>query len=865
MRKQYQFRSTPPPVAAPLAHKMCFGTNEPSHLAENTTNLTVQPLPVSPPFPPKNTLFYPRFHPFFTPLEPIDHTHPVHPTEISDTIWLMRRIPIFPVLLLAASALLAQNPAPAPVTPTATINRYCLTCHSAQAKAGGLSLATLSPDNVAANPETWEKVVRKMRVRYMPPAGAPHPDEATYNSTIAALETALNKAASAKPDPGRTDTFRRLTRTEYHNAVRDLLTIDLDVSSLLPKDESSHGFDNITVGELSPSLLERYLSAATRISRLAVGDAPRTPGGDILVTPADLTQENLLTNLPRGTRGGAVFHYNFPVDGEYLVQLRLTRDRNERIEGLTEKHQVELMMDGERLQLFAISQPAKPTDHETADRELALRIPIKAGPHDLTATFLKKSDALAETERQPYQARFNMDRHPRIQPAIYSIGVTGPFTKTSAGDSPARRRIFSCHPATPAENDACAKRILLEQTRRAWRRPVTEAEIQPLLRFYREGAGQGFDNGIEMALRALLTSPNFLFRIERDPAGLAAKTPYKISDIDLAGRLSFFLWSSIPDDQLLAAAEQKRLHTPSELEAQTRRMLADPKARALITNFAGQWLYLRNLEAFTPDVRAYTDFDDNLRQALRQETELFVESIFKGDRNVADLLTARYTFLNERLAKHYGIPSVYGANFRRVDFPAESPRGGLLGQGSILSVTSYGNRTSPVLRGKWILANLLGTPPPPPPPNVPPLKDTASAPKPLSMRERMAEHRKNPACSGCHKLMDPAGLALENFDAIGRWRATDHGATIDSTGGLPGMADFQGINGLRTAMASRPELFVTTLTEKLMTYALGRGVETADAPTVRAIVAKSKLTDYRFSSLILGVVQSTPFEMRRTQ
>ena len=790
---------------------------------------------------------------------------------------LMRRILPVSVLLLAAPALFAQSP-------TATINRYCLTCHSAQTKAGGLSLANLSPDNVAPNPETWEKVARKMRVRYMPPAGTPHPDEATYNSTIAALETALNKTSSLKPDPGRTDTFRRLTRTEYRNAVRDLFLIDLDVSSLLPKDESSHGFDNITVGELSPSLLERYLSAATRISRLAVGDAPRTPTGDILVTPADLTQENPFGDFPKGTRGGAVFHYNFPVDGEYLIQLRLTRDRNERIEGLTEKHQVELMMDGERLQLFTISQPAKPADHETADRELALRIPIKAGPHNLAATFLKKSDALAETERQPYQARFNMDRHPRIQPAIYSIGVTGPFTRTSPGDSPSRKRIFTCHPAAPAENEACAKRILLEQTRRAWRRPVTEADIQPLLRFYREGASApttatalpnrdregaatptSFDNGIEMALRALLTSPNFLFRIERDPAGLAPKTPYNLSDIDLAARLSFFLWSSIPDDQLLAAAEQKRLHTPAELEAQTRRMLADPKARALITNFAGQWLYLRNLEAFTPDVRAYTDFDDNLRQALRQETELFVESIFKADRNVAELLTARYTFLNERLAKHYGIPNVYGAQFRRVDFPADSPRGGLLGQGSILSVTSYGNRTSPVLRGKWILANLLGTPPPPPPPNVPPLKDTANAPKPLSMRERMAEHRKNPACSGCHKLMDPAGLALENFDAIGRWRATDHGATIDATGGLPGSADFQGINGLRTAMAGRPELFVTTLTEKLMTYALGRGVETSDAPTVRAIVDKSRLNNFRFSSLILGIVQSTPFDMRRTQ
>ncbi len=770
----------------------------------------------------------------------------------------MRRTFFFPLVFLAAPALFAQ-------TPTATINKYCVSCHSEKAKAGGLSLVGVSADNVAANADVWERVVRKMRVRYMPPAGAPHPDEATYNSTIAAIEASLDKAAALKPNPGRTDTFRRLNRTEYRNSIRDLFGIDLDVSSLLPKDDSSHGFDNITVGELSPALLERYLSAATRISRLAVGDAPKTPGGDMLITPADLTQEDRFGNFPPGTRGGAVFHYNFPVDGEYLIQLRLTRDRNERIEGLTEKHQLELMLDGERLQLFTVNPPAKPAEHETADRELALRIPIKAGPHDLAATFLKKSSALAEGERQPYLARFNMDRHPRIQPAIYSIGVTGPFTKTAAGDTPSRKRIFTCHPANSAENEACAKRILLEQARRAWRRPVMEAEVLPLLRFYREGAGAGFENGVEMALRALLTSPNFLFRMERDPAGVAAKANYRVSDVDLASRLSFFLWSSMPDDQLLAAAEQKKLHTPAELEAQTRRMLADPKARSLVTNFAGQWLYLRNLDAFTPDVRLYTDFDDNLRQALRQETELFVESVFRGDRNVTDLLTARYTFLNERLAKHYGIPNVYGANFRRVDFPADSPRGGLLGQGSILSVTSYGNRTSPVLRGKWILANLLGTPPPPPPPNVPPLKDTANAPKPLSMRERMAEHRKNPACSGCHKLMDPAGLALENFDAIGRWRANDHGAVIDASGGLPGTAEVRGINGLRTTLAGRPDLFVSTLTEKLMTYALGRGVENSDAPAVRAIVNQAKVSDYRFYSLILGIVQSTPFEMRRAQ
>jgi hypothetical protein len=453
-----------------------------------------------------------------------------------------------------------------------------------------------------------------------------------------------------------------------------------------------------------------------------------------------------------------------------------------------------------------------------------------------------------------------MDRHPRIQPAIYSISVTGPFGEKAPGDTVSRQRIFICH-----GGEECAKKILLQQARRAWRRPVSDAEVQPLLRFYREGAAAGFENGVEMALRALLTSPNFLFRIERDPAGVAAKTAYRVPDVDLASRLSFFLWSSIPDEELLTAAEQNKLHQRAELERQTRRMLADPRANSLVTNFASQWLYLRNLDAFTPDMRLYTDFDDNLRQALRQETEMFVDSVFRGGANVVELLRAKYSFLNERLAKHYGVPNVYGSNFRRVDFAADSPRGGLLGQGSILSVTSYGNRTSAVLRGKWILANLLGTPPPPPPPNVPPLKDTASAKKPMSMRERMAEHRANPACAGCHRLMDPAGLAMENFDAIGRWRATDRGAAIDASGGLPGLPEVAGIEGLRTQLLAHPEIFVSTLTEKLMIYALGRGMEASDAPTVRGIVENAKAHDYRFSSLILGIVESTPFEMRRSQ
>ncbi|MCU1327191.1 MAG: hypothetical protein JWN34_2561, partial [Bryobacterales bacterium] len=452
----------------------------------------------------------------------------------------MIRVNIAFLPLLSVAALWGQAPG-------AVIDRYCVGCHNDKAKIGGLSLTGLTVEGAGTHADVWEKVVRKMRVRYMPPAGAPRPDEKTYDTTVAAIEGVLDKAALAKPEPGRTDTFRRLNRTEYRNAVRDLYGIEIDAAALLPKDDSSHGFDNITVGELSPSLLERYLSAATRISRLAVGDAPRTPGGDSLVTPADLTQEDRFSELPVGTRGGAVYRYNFAVDGEYEIQLRLTRDRNERIEGLTEKHQLELMIDGERVRVFELNPPPKPADHETADRELRVRLPVKAGLHSLAATFLKKSSALVETERQPYTARFNMDRHPRIQPAIYSISVTGPFGAKSPGDTISRRRIFTCQ-----GSEECAKTILMQQARRAWRRPVSEAEIQPLLRFYREGASVSFDNGVEMALRALLTSPNFLFRIERDPAGVAPKTAYRVSDLDLASRLSFFLWSSIPDEELLS-------------------------------------------------------------------------------------------------------------------------------------------------------------------------------------------------------------------------------------------------------------------------------------------------------------------------
>ena len=759
-----------------------------------------------------------------------------------------------------------------PVSPSsqrAALDRYCVGCHNAKVTTAGLALDAIDLQRPGDHAETLEKVVRKLRGRMMPPAGLPRPDEATYTALVSSLETELDRAATAAPNPGRPETFRRLNRTEYQNAIRDLLALDVDVSSLLPKDDVSHGFDNVGVGGFSPTLLERYLAAAQKVSRLAVGSPVPSPASHTVLLPADLTQEDHVDGLPFGTRGGTLVRHTFPLAGTYEIQVRLSRDRNENVEGLTEPHQLELTLDGERLQLFTVTPDRNVVGQYYADaavdRNLKVRVPVPAGPHELGVTFARKTFALPETERQPYKAHFNMDRHPRIQPAVYSVSVTGPFEASAAVDTPSRRRIFVCQPAAADEAD-CARTIVANLARRAYRRAVTNADLEVPLSFYKDARAEGgFDAGIEMALRAILASTEFLFRIERDPRGVAPNTPYRLNDVELASRLSFFLWSSLPDEELLGLAIDGRLTQPAVLEQQVKRMLADPRSEALVANFAGQWLYLRNLAAASPDARMFPDFDDNLRQAFRRETELFFESIVQEDRNVLDLLRAKYTFVNERLARHYGIPNVYGSRFRRVTLPDDSVRAGLLGHGSILTVTSYANRTSPVLRGKWILENILGTPPPPPPPNVPPLQDTAAAGKVLSMRERMAQHRANPACSGCHQLMDPAGLSMENFDAIGRWRTrTEAGTPVDSSGGLPGGSTFEGVAGLRSALLNRPDPFVTTVAEKLLTYALGRGLEYYDAPAVRAIAREAKGSDYRFSSLVLGIVNSNPFQMRRT-
>jgi hypothetical protein len=796
------------------------------------------------------------------------------------------------LLLLLASGLVSMGWAQQPSRPSPPskarleraivqefVTQHCTKCHNSDDKRGGLALDALSAKDVDAHPEVWERVVRKLAARQMPPVGRPRPDERTYESFIAALEATLDQAAAARPDPGRTPTLRRLNRTEYQNAIRDLLALDIDATALLPADEANHGFDSAPLGDLSPTLLDRYITAAQKISRLAVGRAPKTPESDTFRTRPDRTQEGHVEGLPLGTRGGILIPYTSPQDGEYDIQVWLTRDRNEQVEGLREPHEVEVLLDRKHLASFTVKPPAKNEGHAKVDAHLKARITMTAGPHDLGVTFVQNPFSLLETKRQPYQAHYNLHRHPRISPAVYQVSIAGPYQAKGHGDTPSRRRIFVCQPPltpTPlppgergrgegADEEACATTILSSLVRRAYRRPVDDAHLEKALKFYRQARKEeNFDAGIEMALSAVLVNPQFLFRIERDPPRLAAKSVYRISDLDLASRLSFFLWSSIPDDELLDLAARNELHKREVFEKQVRRLLADSRARSLVTNFAAQWLHLRNLESITPDLRLFPDFDDNLRRAFRQETELLVESVLREDRSVLDLLQADYTFLNERLAKHYDIPHVYGERFRRVALGADRQRGGLLRHGSILTVTSYATRTSPVIRGKWILENFLGTPPPPPPPNVPALND-AKVSASLPIRERLAAHRSNAACASCHRLIDPVGFSLEQFDAVGRWRTMEEGKPVDAAGGLPDGSQFEGVSGLEQALLRRPEWFVRTLTEKLFTFALGRAPQESDAPAIRQIVREARANNYRFSSLIVGLATSTPFQMRKSQ
>jgi len=741
----------------------------------------------------------------------------------------------------------------------------------------------------------------------LPPAEGVELDVTQRTAFVGWLESELDAAARLQPNPGRTVAFHRLNRSEYSNAVRDLLGVEIDAAALLPADDSSYGFDNIAgVLKVSPTLLERYLRAADEVSRLAVGLPASLERIDYFRVPDDRSQEQRLPGMPFGTRGGVKVRYTFPVDGEYEIAPRLQRDLNEQIPLYAEEQQLEVSIDAQRVGLFtlaavpvsepeaagansgdgaAISQIARRLTLSRAERNLrnradedwAVRVPVGAGAHDVVLTFLSRTAALDETPRlpflRPYPAGVNIPET-RTGAYLLSFEISGPFAATASADAPeSRAQVFVCEPvespAATSANRACAQRILERLARRAWRRPVSTAEIEPLMEFFVVGSARSnddslqhdFDAGIALALKRLLVSPEFLFRIEREPENVGPG-PYDVSDVALASRLSFFLWSSIPDEELLSAAESGRLHEREELERQVRRMLADERAAALIENFAGQWLFLRNLEATVPVQSVFPDFDDTLRQGLRRETELFVSSIVREDRSVLDLLSADYTFVNERVARHYGLNGIKGAHFRRVQYPPGSARRGLLGHGSILAVTSYPDRTSPVVRGKWILENLLGAPPPDPPPNVPGLVATDGAGSAISMRERLARHRDNPNCAGCHALMDPLGFALENFDAVGRWRTLgDAGEWIDAAGALPDGTPFDGVEGLRAALMSS-DLFVTTMTEKLLTYALGRGVEYYDMPAIRSIIRAAGADDLRFSSLIIGIVRSVPFRQR---
>jgi hypothetical protein len=704
----------------------------------------------------------------------------------------------------------------------------------------------------------------------MPPTGMPRPDAPTMEAVASSLESAIDRDAIARPQPGRTQALHRLNRTEYQNVVRDLLALDIDAAALVPADDQSYGFDNIAgVLKMSPTLLERYMGAAREVSRLAVGVAKISPTAETFRLRSDLSQYQHIDGLPLGTRGGTAVRYTFPQDGEYVIKVEML----DLFAGaqIKEPHNLEISVDGRQLQVFRLGESKKmgqdPTDPGVdvyaSMSALQVRAPIKAGPHVVTTTFVKKTEALAETVRTPFVRPHGEGDFLLYQPHIGTVTISGPFNGSPAQDTPSRRRIFVCRPSGAADEASCAKQIVSTLARRAYRRPVAETDIQPLLAFYADArATRGFDAGIEKAVQALLVSPSFLYRVERDPAQAGPLHAYRLTDLELASRLSFFLWSSIPDDQLLDVASQGRLKNPAVLDREVRRMLKDPRSEALATNFAAQWLRLRNVSGALPDDVIFPNFSDNLRQDFVTETQRFFQSIVQENRGVMELLTADYTFVNERLAKHYGIPNVYGSEFRRVTLPEENRRG-LLGQASVLTATSYSDRTSPVGRGKWILENVLGTPPPPPPPNVPALKDNGINGKLLSMRERMTAHRANPVCASCHANMDPLGFALDNFDAIGRWRGrAEGGQAIDASGSLADGSTFNGPAELRRVLTRNPEQFVTVVTEKLLIYALGRGNEYYDASAIRRTVRAAAGSNYSFASVVSGLVRSTPFQMR---
>ena len=753
----------------------------------------------------------------------------------------------------------------------ALLDRYCVTCHNGRLQTAGLSLEADDLNHVGRDTDAWERVIRKLRSGTMPPAGRPRPEPATYEAFASWLETAIDEAAATRPSPGR-PTARRLNRTEYTNVIRDLLALEIDGRALLPADDMAYGFDNnADMLPVSAALLERYMSAAAKVSRLAVGDPAIRPSVTTYnVSRFRLQDGQASPDLPFGSRGGVAVPHFFPLDAEYVVTARL-RSRRSR-----EPHQLDLRLDGERLETFTLGGRRRRGAPGTTGRSrppaapLEVRVRVPAGSRQVGVTFVEKM--VAPEGVGPARLPVSSISYGGVRGAelrVEAIDIAGPYDATGAGDTASRRRIFVCRPADDSETAAetCAIEIVSTLARRAYRRPVDGAEIETLLRFYRDGRTEGgtFDAGIQFALERILLDTSFLVRVERDPVDVAPDTAYRLSDLETASRLSFFLWSSMPDDELLDVATRETLGDPAVLEQQVRRMLADPRASTLATNFAAQWLHFRNMRTVAPDVNAFPEFDDDLREAFQRETELFIEHQIREDRGVLDLLTADDTFVNERLARHYGLPDVYGSHFRRVTF-GDDRRAGLLGQGSILTVTSYANRTSPVVRGKWLLENILGAPPPPPPSDVPPLEEHDADTAPRSMRERMEQHRANPVCASCHVQMDPLGFALENFDAIGKWRDVDEvGGPVDVAGALPDGNAFEGPAGLRQMLQARGEEFVGTVTSKLLTYALGRGGEASDLPAIRSIMREAEPGGYRWSSIILGIAKSTPFQMRSSE
>ena len=758
--------------------------------------------------------------------------------------------------------------------PLQLVSTYCVTCHNARAKTGGLALDAAELADVPAHADVWEKVIRKVRAGMMPPPGMPQPDDATRRAAVAWLESTLDRAAVATPNPGA-PLVHRLNRAEYANAIRDLLALDVDVASLLPADDSSSGFDNnADVLGVSPVLLESYLEAAERVSALALGDPQTPPAGELFRVRQDESQDQRIDGLPLGTVGGMRIHTVLPLDGEYQFQVKLFRTNLGTMRGLEYPHQLEIAVDGERVHLASFggdeeitnSSENPTTTGDSVDGRFTARVPLKAGPRDITVAFIEKTHALNTRRLQNYVRSSSDTIDFSGLPHIDEIILTGPFSPRGASNTPSRQRIFACRPKGASDAGPCANRILSTLARRAYRGDVTPQDSRTLQQFFERGQKEGgsFEAGIDLALRRILASPKFVFRVEKDPEALAPGSVYRLSDLELASRLSFFLWSSIPDDELLDVAARGRLSTPAVLEQQVRRMLHDPKAHAIVDNFAGQWLQLRNLKSRQPNSHEFPDFDDNLRQAMLTEMDLFVSSVVQEDRGVLDLMRADYTFLNERLARHYGIPNVYGSHFRRVTLQDEARRG-LLGKGAILMVTSHPHRTSPVLRGKFILDNVLGTPPPPPPDVVPAFPEDVEPQKPRSVRERLEQHRRNPACAGCHRIIDPAGLALENFDAAGAWRTRDggtRGTPVDASGQLVDGTRVTGVVELRQALLRDPRTFVGTMAERLLTYAIGRGLTGTDMPAVRTIVRDAERDDYRFSSIVMGVVRSVPFGMR---